>query len=155
MVNKTSLVKECRLSIMETALVWELLLTGYKAAATLQTAVKCVKNADLKDTLESELRQLNAQTDDLELTIRQVGLPVPLARPLHTEKILFIDDTMITGELLRTIHRRIGALGYVIRSAMTNRPLRLLAAAFLVDEMSQLQKICYSCKRPDKMFQPV
>ena len=141
-LNANAVIEQCSLSIMEAALVWELILTSRKTITITHVAKNCARDLMLKNILADRLSAIEKQAENLETVMKRAGFPSPYARPLDLEKMLFINDRMVEQEILGSLNQRICALAYIIRSSLTNRPLRLLAAVFMAEEMQQLQSLC-------------
>lgn len=145
-LSVNTVIDQCSLSIMEAALVWELILSSRKTITITHVAKNCARDTTLKNILAGRLLSLQEQSDGLETVMKRAGFPTPYARPQDMEKMLFINDSLIEQETLKSVNQRIYALSYIIRSSLTNRPLRLLAAVFMAEEMQQLQLLCNNIK---------
>ncbi|EEG76349.1 YvdQ family spore coat protein [Dethiobacter alkaliphilus] len=143
---KDSLKKMCGVSVMEAALVWELLLVSRKFLVfSRQSQIRAQSN-EVKAVLEQRVKYLKKQNGCLEEILQNSGLPVPKTYPVDGEKIAFIDEASIIRGLLHQVWERLTGLGYVIRSSVTGLPLRLVAAEFMTEEMQQLEAICAGIK---------
>ena len=136
-------INSCSLSIMESAMVWELLLVTRKCIVVSQKCRDCAQNNDLSNVIGQRLGFLEQQITSLEELLKHSGLPLPVSSPNDGQKIIFWDDCSIILELLQEISKRIGALSFIMRSRLSSRSLRLVAAQFMADEMEQLASFCY------------
>lgn len=144
--HKDQYLKACSLSIIETALAWDLLLASYRQRSEIKILAFCTKTPEIRDVARARSKMLDEQIQDLETIIKQAGLPLPSAVP-DVKPVLVTGDVAMLQSMIRLINLRIGILGIPVKSMITSTPLRLIAAIFLAEEVKQLAECCRAYSR--------
>ncbi|MCW3489826.1 hypothetical protein [Dethiobacter alkaliphilus] len=145
-IANDSLKRMCGVSVMEAAVVWELLLVSRKFLVFSRQSQMRAQSKEVKAAIKQRVKYLRQQIGYLEEILQNSGLPVPKTYPVDGEKIVFIDEASIIRGFLHQVRERLTGLGYVIRSSVTGLPLRLVAAELMIEEMRQLEAICDGIK---------
>lgn len=144
--HKDQYLKACSLSIIETALAWDLLLASYRQRTEIKILAFCTKTPEIMDVARARSKMLDEQIQDLETIIKQSGLPLPSATP-DVKPVLITGDRAVVHSMVRLINLRIGVLGVSVKSIITSAPLRLLTAIFMTEEVKQLTECCRAYSR--------
>lgn len=126
--------QNCNLSVMECGLVWEYIILSRKQASELSAYLTAARHKHVTQVVEERAVMVAAQTEALEAVIRRAHLPLPRAFSGFTRENLIFHDTLILAAIMRITQQRIHALSYIMRSMITNNPLRTLVGDWLGQE---------------------
>lgn len=136
-------VSQCSLTIIEAAMVWEMLLVGYQQLLEIEVQRKCSKETAIKEYAATRQEMLASQVKDIETLLIRAGMPLPTKKPAVGRLLLLPDDIKIIHRLFFSCQKRIDSFIFIIRSMVTNNPLRSVVTEFLHEELCQLENLCY------------
>lgn len=142
-VNREKVLSQCSLTIMEAAMVWELLLVGYQQLAEIEIQRKCSRDSVLKEFARTRQEVLFTQVKDAETLMTRSGMPLPVKKPTMSILLHLPNDIQMLQRLFTSCHKRISGIIAIIASMVTNTQLRFVMIEFLKEELDQLEKLCH------------
>lgn len=136
-------VSQCSLTIIEAAMVWEMLLVGYQQLSETEKLRKCSEEPALKEFAGTRLEMLAGQVKDAEILMIRAGMPLPAKKQTVGRLLLVHDDIQMIRRMFFSCQKRIKGFIFIIGSMVTNSPLRLVVTEFLKEELNQLENLCY------------
>lgn len=145
------------LSIIEAAMIWDLLVARYKCIEETGLYHACAHDPDLRAVIRVGLNFLEEQAVVLEEQAKKFELPMPNRPPKEFSQpgdSTFINDRFIFKQIFEGCQGFIDQLARVSRSMVTNDPLRHIMNGFLKDELSLFDKMCWFGKTKGWMEVP-
>jgi hypothetical protein len=142
---------------MECVLVWEFILLCRKQQAELAIIpASYICERELQVVVKERIDEVNRQCLMAEKLLKQAHMPMLHVRPTVNGNNLVFDGHFIVATLLHMTKNRIRALSYIMRSQISNEPLRQISAEWLHWEIDLLEKqVQYACTSPLDALNPV
>ncbi len=132
------------LSIMEAALLWDMLVARYKCIKETQIYHNYAHDPDWKVLLEYGLSFLEKQANVLEDQVKIYKFPMPERPPVDVvvpENNAVLTDQFMFSQIFEGCQAYIDLLARTSRSMVTNDPLRQIIVDLLTSELSLFDKM--------------
>lgn len=149
------------LSIMEAALLWDMLIGRYKCIRETKIYHGCAHDPDWKALLQLGITFLENQARELEQQAKIYKLPLPDRPPLEVAlpgNNTVLNDRYTFSQVFEGCQTWIDFVARASRSILTNDPLRHIIIGFLNGELSLFDKMVKFAKlkgwlEPSPIFQ--
>ena len=132
------------ISIMEAALLWDLLVGRYKCIRETRIYHSWAHDLDWKSLLEVGIRILESQSRALEQQVQTYKLPLPDRPPLTDrlpENISEVHDRYVFSQVFEGCQSWIDCFARASRSMITNDPLRHIIVDCLTTDLTMFDKL--------------